>query len=303
MVYSTDDRDISSKRKNRVVIRIYKKPFKYWYPGVDVAREIVVKYKGYLFEKSIVAVSEKAISVALGNIYDENLIKPDPISRYFTKIIDLHLWGRVLHGLFRHSREFIEIIRETPLDYLTSHKKLSIKHGSLIHFMKPYSEAGIDTTNLPYHYVSLPLKKADKIARDLREDIARSINKDVYVLILDSDRTFKPRYVSNLAFSTRPSCVDGIIDLGGLGYILGRLFPRSFVEYPTPIAYSGEWFGLPQILKISRIADMSMGYGLGRTAIEMLKNLGKRSFNEIKWTDMNKIRHYPVLVVTINKPT
>lgn len=292
----------NSNGKHRVVIKVFKKPFRYWYPGANIVREIVDGYKEYLVEKSIVAISEKAISVAFGNIYDESLIKPDSISKFFTKIVDSYLWGRVLYKLFHHSEEFFELLRETPLDHLASHKKLSVKYGGLIHFIKPYSEAGIDTTNLPYYYVSLPLRNADKIARDLREDIVRSINKDIYVLILDSDRTFKLKYISNLAISTRPSYVNGIIDLGGLGYILGRLFPRSFAEYPTPVAYNGEWLGLPQILRISRIAEKSMGHGLGRTAVEMLKNLGRRSFNEVKWRDMSKIKHYPVLIVTISKP-
>ncbi|MEM4887830.1 MAG: coenzyme F420-0:L-glutamate ligase [Thermosphaera sp.] len=288
---------------HRVVIKVFKKPFRYWYPGVDIVKEILNKYRDHLVEKSIVAISEKAISVALGNIYDESLIKPDPISKCFTKIVNAYLWGRVLYKLFRHSEEFLEILQEIPLDYLTSHKKLSVVYGGLIHFIKPYSEAGIDTTNLPYYYVSLPLKNADKVARSIREDLIRSVNKNVQVLVLDSDRTFKPKSISNLAISTRPSFVDGIIDLGGLGYLLGRLFPKSFTEYPTPVAYDGEWLGLPQLLKISKIAEKSMGHGLGRTAIQMLKNIGRRSFNEVKWRDMSKIKHYPVLILTINKST
>lgn len=303
MIHSVNKQKVVNEGNQRVVIKVLKKPFRYWYPGVDVAREIINRYKEYLVEKSIVAISEKAISVALGNIYDESLVKADPISKYFTKIVDSYLWGRVLCKFFRRSEEFFELLRETPLEYLASHKKLSIKYGGLIHFIKPYSEAGIDTTNLPYHYVSLPLKNADKIARDIRVDIVKSINKDIYVLILDSDRTFKFKYISNFAISTRPSYIDGIIDLGGLGYILGKMFPRSFKEYPTPVAYSGEWFGLPRILKLSRIAEKSMGHGLGRTAVEMLRNLGRRSFSEVKWRDMSKIKHYPVLIITINKST
>jgi Uncharacterized protein conserved in archaea len=187
------------------------------------------------------------------------------------------------------------------LEQLAAHKKLSVKYGGLHYFIKPYSEAGIDTTNLPYYYVSLPLSNADKAVREIRENIVRIISKDVNVMLVDSDRTFKPKQLSSLAFSTRPSFVKGIIDLGGIGYILGKLFKNKFAEYPTPVAYDGYWLGLPRILKIARIAERSMGHGLGRTVIEMLKNLHRTSFDKVKWRDMNKIKHYPALVIKIDK--
>ena len=285
----------------RVCIRVFRKPFKYWFPGSNFVREIVNKYKEFLGDGLFVVITEKAISVALGNIYDESIIKPDPISKYFTKIVNSHLWGRLLYRLFRRGEDFLDLIREIPLEYLAIHKKLSIKYGGLHHFIKPCSEAGIDTTNLPYYYVSLPLRNADKIARKIREEIVKLVGKDVYILLVDTDRTFKPRHISSLAISTRPSYVKGIIDLGGLGYILGRLFAEKFIEYPTPVAYDGYWLGLPRILKIAKIAEKSMGHGLGRTAIEMLRNLGKNSFDKVRWVDMNKIKHYPAVVIKIEK--
>jgi hypothetical protein len=44
-----------------------------------------------------------------------------------------------------------------------------------------------------------------------------------------------------------------------------------------------------------------MGHGLGRTAIDMLENLHRTSFDKVKWRDMNKIKHYPALVIKIDK--
>uniref|UniRef100_A0A7C1P2N2 Coenzyme F420:L-glutamate ligase-like domain-containing protein n=1 Tax=Thermofilum pendens TaxID=2269 RepID=A0A7C1P2N2_THEPE len=291
---------LRSGKPRHLRVRVLRRSFRYWLPGSNIAREIVSKYKGCLDDGSIIVVSEKAASVALGNIYDESLIKADPISRYFTRIISLNLWGRLLYRLLRHSENLLfQIVEEVPLEYLAVHKKLSIKYGGLLSFIKPYSEAGIDTTNLPYYYVSLPLKDADKIARELREEIARLVSRDVYVMLVDSDRTFKPKHLSALAISTRPSYVKGIIDLGGLGFILGRLFSKRFAEFPTPVAYDGYWLGLPLILKIARVAEKQLGHGLGITAVEMLKNLGKSSFSEVKWEDMCKIRHYPAVVVKI----
>jgi len=288
-------------KPRHVRVKVFRKPFEYWLPGSNIARNIASKYKGCLDDGSIVVVTEKAVSVALGNIYDESVIKVDPISSYLTKIISSHLWGRLLYRFFKHRENFLQIIEEVPLEYLAAHKKLSVKYGGLLSFIKPYSEAGIDTTNLPYYYVSLPLKDADKIARELREEIVKLVNRDVYVLLVDSDRTFKPKYLSSLAISTRPSYVKGVVDLGGLGFILGRLFAKKFAEFPTPVAYDGYWLGLPRILKMAKIAEKQLGHGLGITAVEMLKNLGKSSFSEVKWTDMCKIRHYPAVVIKIEK--
>jgi len=285
----------------RIRIRVFKKPFKYWFPGCNFVREITSKYKGFLDDRSIIVITEKAVSIALGNIYDESVIKPEPISKYFTKTINSHLWGHIFYRLFRRGEDFLQITGEIPLECLAAHKKLSVKYGGLLHFIKPYSEAGIDTTNLPYYYVSLPLRNADKIAREIREEIVKLVGKDVYILLVDTDRTFKPRHISSLAISTRPSYVKGIIDLGGLGYILGRLFAEKFTEYPTPVAYDGYWLGLPRILKVAKIAEKSMGHGLGRTAIEMLRNLGKSSFDNVRWVDMNRIKHYPAVVIKIEK--
>jgi len=281
-------------------LRIFKRPFNYWYPNTDIVQEIVKKYKDVLTNGSIIVLSEKAVSIALGNIYDESLVKSDSITKYATQLVNKYLWGRILYRLFRHGEEFLQIVMNVPVEFLASHKKLALRYGGLIHFIKPFSEAGIDATNLPYFYVSLPLRNADKIAEEIRNDTIRKLGKDIAILLVDTDRTFKPKKVSCIAISTRPSYVEGIIDLGGLGYIIGRTFKSMFSEYPTPVAYRGIWLGLPRILKITKLADRAMGHGLGRTVIEMLKRLKKKSFEKVTWSDMRRIKHYPAVIVTIS---
>jgi|GEM_PF-99107 F420-0:gamma-glutamyl ligase-like protein len=298
-IYNQSTEPLKSNKNRNDIVRVLRKPFKYWLPGSNISKEIVRKYREYLEDGSIVVLTEKAVSVALGNIYDESIIKPDPISEYLTRIINWYLWRRVFYKFFKYSGNFLQIVEEVPLEYLAMHKKLSIKYGGLLSFIKPYSEAGIDTTNLPYYYVSLPLRKADKIAREIKEEINKLVDKDVYVLLVDSDRTFKPKSFSSLAISTRPSYIKGIIDFGGLGFILGRLFPERFTEFPTPVAYEGSWLGLPRILSLARIAEKHLGHGLGITAPAMLKNLGKKNFSEVTWYDMNKIKHFPAIVIKI----
>jgi len=187
-----------------------------------------------------------------------------------------------------------------PIELLASHKKLALRYGGLIHFIKPFSESGIDATNLPYFYVSLPLRNANKIVQEIRYDIIRRLGKDIAILLVDTDRTFKPKNINCIAISTRPSYIKGVIDLGGLGYIIGRTFKSLFLEYPTPVAYDGTWLGLPRILRITKLADRAMGHGFGRTVIEMLKRLNKNSFDKVTWSDMKRIKHYPAVVVNIS---
>jgi len=287
-------------KRHIVHLRIFKRPFNYWYPSTDIVQEIVKKYRDVLTDGSIVVLSEKAVSVALGNIYDENLVKSDLVTKYATQLINKYLWGRILYRLFQHGEEFLKIVMNIPVEFLASHKKLTLRYGGLIHFIKPFSEAGIDATNLPYFYVSLPLRNADKIIEEIRNEAIRKLGKDIAILLVDTDKTFKPKKISCIAISTRPSYIKGIIDLGGLGYIIGRTFKSVFSEYPTPVAYKGIWLGLPRILKITKLADRAMGHGLGRTVIEMLKKLKKKNFEKVTWSDMRKIKHYPAIIITIS---
>ncbi|MEM1642907.1 MAG: coenzyme F420-0:L-glutamate ligase [Desulfurococcaceae archaeon] len=268
-----------------------KKPFKYWYPGTNVANEIARAYGTLIKPGDLIAVSEKALCASKGLLYDEGVIHPDLFTKFAAYVVNRVIWGRLLRGLFNEETQ--RFLLKAPLNYIASHKKLSLKLGGLKHFIKPLSEAGIDATNLPYTYVSLPIKNASKEAEILREDLVKLLKINVEVLIVDSDRTFKLRKFANLAIATRPSSIRGIIDLGGVAYFIGKTLKKLFVEYPTPIAYTGKWIGLTNILKVTRLADKLMGYGLGRNVLEMVSNLGRESFSEVLWTDMNKVRHYP----------
>jgi F420-0:gamma-glutamyl ligase-like protein len=275
----------------------YRRPFKYWIPGTNVVDEIVKAYGKLLRDGDLIAISEKAICTAKGNIYDESrIVSVDPITKISSYIVNKVLWGKVLSS--KLPSEAVEMIRWVPIRYVASHKKLALKYGGLIQFLKPYSEAGIDATNLPYTYVSLPLRKADREARYIKYKVERKLKIKVNILIVDTDRTFKIKGVDNIAITTRPSTIKGLIDMGGLGFIIGKIFKNKFFEeYPTPIAYKGEYMNLTDILRATKFADKLMGHGFGRDVMEMLKRVGKGSFEEIKWIDMYRIKHYPAVVI------
>jgi len=86
---------------------------------------------------------------------------------------------------------------------------------------------------------SLPLSRADKVAEELRWKIYRKTGRAVGVLIVDTDRAFRPRGFYGIAFSTRRSYIRGVMDLGFAAYAIGRLLRRYFIAHPIPVAYSG----------------------------------------------------------------
>lgn len=284
--------------KYKVRIKILRKSFRYWFPGTNVVDEIIRKYGRYIEDNDILVISEKALSTALGNIYDEKVLKADVMTEIATFFVMRILWGYLLKFVFRNY-ETIKLIKGIPLNVLSPHKKLALKYGGIKHFLKPISEAGIDTTNLPYRYVSLPLTNPLQILNNMRLEIFHKLGKNVNILVIDTDKTFKLRLLRGVVFSTRTSSIKGIIDLGAYIYVLGMVFRRHFISYPTPVAYAGFNLGLPVILRITKLCSKYMGSGLGRNILEMVKNIGVDSFDNIKWIDMMKIRHYPVILVKL----
>lgn len=282
----------------KIKLRILRKRFNYWFPGTDVVKEIIDKYGKHIENGDIIVIAEKALSTALGNVYDESIIQADILTKIFTFITVKILWLKLLKFVFR-KRDTICILASVPLDLISAHKKLSLKYGGLKHFLKPISEAGIDTTNLPYKYVSLPLRNP-AVLRNIKLKIFRELGKYVNILVIDTDKTFKLKFLNRVVFSTRPSFIRGVIDLGAYIYIGGRIFRKYFTFYPTPVAYNGINIGLPLILRIAKICDKFMGSGLGRNIIEMLESTGRKGLGDVTWLDMIKVYHYPVLLVKLS---
>ncbi len=283
--------------KSRYIVRLVRKPMRLWTPGVDVVDEIVRVYAGLLEPSDILVLSDKALSVAYGYIYNEELVSINTVDLLYTRLARF-LWTRVF-------REFIgsntaSVLEKTPLRDLARHKKLVLRLG-FKYLFKPVSEAGVDTTNLPYTYVSIPMDRACIVADEIRRELLYRLGVDVNILVVDSDKCFKPRFLDNIAFSTRPSFVKGVVDLGVIAYVIGRAYPSLFKAYPTPVAYSGEWIGLKALLKIARHADRVRGCGVGRNVYEVLERLGKRDYREVSWSDLSRFTHYPVVVARIHK--
>ena len=266
----------------------------YWKPRESFLPKVCRKLKGKVSHGDIIVFSEKALSVALNNIYDEGAIKPRLIHKVMAFLIMNVLWGFVLGRIAKLKRETIGWIREIPINEVSAHKALSLKIGGLLQALKPSSEAGIDTSNIPYTYVSLPLTKCS-IVEELRRALEKCLEKKVSVLIVDSDRVYVHRRL-NLALASRETCLKHLRNYGALSYILGRTFRNTFYPRATPVMYSGIKIDLRLLLEVAEVADRARGVGAGRTVFEMAHRFGV-SIGEVTWEMLSSLPHYPIVIV------
>lgn len=285
------------RKKLRKLI-IYAKPvkFNYWKPGTNVIQHLCSKLEGIIKDGDIIVLSEKALATALGLIIDESKIKPSFLTKIFVFITMRIVWGHLLGVITKLKRETLEWMRKYPISEGAAHKQVALVLGGILQVLKPSSEAGIDTSNLPYTYASLPLNNCSLVI-SLRNALLKCLKSDIALMIVDSDRTyFSPKL--NLALSSRKTCIKELKNLGVLSYIAGRSFRKYFKPRATPVAYAGPNIPLPILLEIAELADRVRGVGAGRTVFEMARRFGT-TLNGVTWNMLCSINHYPVVIVRI----
>ena len=160
------------------------------------------------------------------------------------------------------------------------------------------SEGGIDGSNLPFSYVSLPLNAPYETAALIHRYIWRRLKKKVFVLIVDTDKTYAFR---NVYFTPHPKPLRGIHSVGGVtSYVIGRLF--KFRKRPTPLAVAGGGLQAKEALKIANIADRARGPGSGATVWDMAARFNV-SATGINWDMLSKVKHKPLVIVRRNRKT
>jgi F420-0:gamma-glutamyl ligase-like protein len=158
--------------------------------------------------------------------------------------------------------------------------------------MRHYSEGGIDASNLPYSYVSLPLGDATEVASRIRKTIHGRTGRQVTVMIVDGDTTFSWR---NLHIAPRRVEFPGLIHMGGfLAFIVGRMLRLQARQ--TPIAASGDDLNPDRALWLARLHHRLCGGGAGRTVWSMSREMGT-PLTGVTWGMLDSVRHYPVTVV------
>jgi F420-0:gamma-glutamyl ligase-like protein len=265
---------------------------KYWKPGENYLNIIIRALEERIDDGDFVVVSEKALSTALNNITDESRISP----RFSAKLI-CRLWMRIIWGYFlgelcHFGKRLLRRLREYPLEVGSRHKQVALQQAGVLQALMWGSEGGIDGSNLPFSYVSLPLSNPYELAEEIRQQIWRKLKKKVYVLIVDTDKTYSFR---NFHFTPRPKPMKGIHSFGGVAtYLIGRMF--KFKRRPTPLAVTGGTLQAEKALKIANIADRARGPGSGATVWDMAARFNV-AVTGMSWDLLSQITHKPIVIV------
>jgi F420-0:gamma-glutamyl ligase-like protein len=265
---------------------------KYWKPGENHLNIIISALEKRVDNGDFVVVSEKALSTALNNIIDESHISPSFNARLISRLWMRIVWGYFLGELCHFGKRLMRRLREYPFETGSRHKQVALQQAGLSQALMWGSEGGIDGSNLPFSYVSLPLSNPYERAEEIHQQIWRKLKKKVYVIIVDTDKTYSFR---NFHFTPRPKPMKGIYSFGGVAaYIIGRMFKLR--KRPTPLAVAGDGLQAKEALKIASIADRARGPGSGATVWDMAARF-KVAVTGISWDMLSKMKHKPIVIV------
>jgi F420-0:gamma-glutamyl ligase-like protein len=264
----------------------------YWKPKSEYTLKIVDALDGKIENGDFVVVSEKAVSTATGNMVDESTVKPSLNARVMASFWMRMAWGYPLGILCHFGNRLLRRLRTYPLESGSRHKQVALEQAGVFQALMFGSEGGIDGSNLPYSLVSLPLKNTDAIAQKIQQQISIKIQKNVCVIIADTDKTYK---LGGFFFTPRPCPFKGIHSHGGVAaYIAGRALRLK--KSSTPLAVAGCSLQAAEALKITNIADKARGPGSGATVWDMAARF-KVEFNGVSWEMLSRIQHKPIVIV------
>jgi F420-0:gamma-glutamyl ligase-like protein len=164
----------------------------------------------------------------------------------------------------------------------------------MLQSLRHYSEGGIDASNLPFAYVSLPLPNPSKTAAEIKEGIHQKTGNNVTVMIVDGDTTYSWR---NLHLAPRKTGSPGLIHFGGVTtFIIGRLL--GLTARQTPIAISGDTINPDRALWYAKLVHRLCGGGAGRTAWSMSENM-ETSLTGVTWEMLESVEHYPITIIRV----
>jgi F420-0:gamma-glutamyl ligase-like protein len=265
---------------------------KYWRTGENYLEEIIKSIKGKILNGDFVVLSEKAISIALNNVIDENNVQPSLSAKLIAKWWMPVIWGYFLGPLCHFQDRLLQRLRKYPLELGSRHKQVALQYAGLLQALMFGSEGGIDGSNLPYSYVSLPLNNADVIAEKIHLQIFLRLKKKVFVMIVDTDKTYSFR---NFHFTPRPKPIKGIHSFSGfIAYVVGRIFKLK--KRATPIAVAGCKMSVKKALEIAEVANRVRGFGAGRTVWDVAEKF-KVDLANVSWEMLEAVKHKPIVIV------
>ena len=264
----------------------------YWKPRDNYIQDIIKAIKNIVADGDFVTVSEKAVSTALGNLIDEKTVKPSRLARFIAKYWMQIAWPYILGPICRLRQKTIDYLRSYPAEAGSRHKQLALERSGFLQALMHGSEGGVDGSNLPYSYVSLPLENAQKVAQELREQIKSNLGKTVSVVIVDTDKTYS---LKGFHFTPRPNPINGIHSHGGfLAYVVGRSL--KLTKRATPLAVAGPKITTETAIELAKIANRTRGSGAGRTVWDMAETFNV-PLTEVTWRMLDGVKHRPVVII------
>ena len=264
----------------------------FWKPNVDYVVKVVEALRGKVDDGDLVVVSEKAVSTATGNIVDEKAVKPGLTAYFLAKCWMRLVWAFILGPLCHLRKGTVDHFRKYPLKKGSVHKQVVLQYSGFLQALLPMSEGGIDGSNLPYSYVSLPLEDAHQIAQKILDGIRKDLGRSVTVMIVDSDKTYSWR---NFHFTPRPRPMRGIRSMGGfITYVVGRALKLK--SRATPLAVVGAAISVEEALEVANLSNRARGFGAGRTIWDMAKTF-KVPLTAVTWEMLEKVKHKPIVIV------
>jgi len=265
---------------------------RYWRPSEDYLKQIVKAIENKVEDGDFVTISEKAISAALGNIVDESVVQPSWFARFLAKYWMRSVWPHVLGPLCHLRKRTIQHLRAYPIEEGSFHKQVALEHGGFLQALMQGSEGAIDGSNLPYSYVSLPLKNPQQIAQKIQWQVESKLGRKVTVVIVDTDKTYS---LKGFHFTPRPKPLKGIHSFGGfLAYVAGRFFKLE--KRATPLAVAGSQIAIEEAIEIAEMANRSRGSGAGRTVWDMARTF-RVPLAGVTWEMLDKVKHQPIVIV------
>ena len=247
---------------------------------IQPARELM-KDNDYL------VIAETPISVSQNRLVDEAKYSPSLTAKFLTVVWSKYLWGYVLGPILGIKKRTIKNLRKLPKE-TEAHKEVVLQLYGLKHALKPASEAGIDLSNAPGTFVSLLPENPEKVACDIK----REIGKDVCVMIIDTDATYRK---NGKYFTGLPIAIDGIdADNGFFGYLKGQLSENMG---STPLGCSEE-IDVETGLKIANIAeDYQKSLSTEMKTIHSVKEVLGSEIDEVTIEDLDSITHTPAVII------
>jgi len=264
---------------------------KYWRPGDDFKRIIIESISDLCEDEDIVVVSEKALSVALGQIVDESHVEAGFAGIVLAKFWMRIVWGYILGRMCHLNRRTVWRLRHYPERDGAAHKQMTVQQVGVGQSLLYYSEGGIDLSNLPYALAALPLLSPELECERLLNAITDSTKKRLSVMIVDTDKT----YTHGRAYLTpRPTAIKGIKSLGIVALIIGRALRWN--ARATPLAICGRTISVEEALTVAETADKARGHGAGRTVWDMARRF-RVSLNEVTWEMIEQVPHRPIVLI------